>query len=81
VKSLQLTEFIIAVKFIISIEYFTLGVKPKLQECGPYVFKEQHQGPILQNFFTAVIYEAVRFAPGKPFQLSLMFVGKAGSLP
>ncbi len=42
-----------------------------------------HQGPVLEKHFTAVIYgfslQARVFVPGKPFQLSLVFVGNAGA--
>jgi hypothetical protein len=42
-------------------------------------------GPNVTKLFTSVIYEILlevkAFVPGKPFQPSLMFVGKARSLP
>jgi hypothetical protein len=43
-----------------------------------------HPGPNLIKLFKAVIYEFCNklvFVPGKPFQLRLLFVGKARTYP
>jgi hypothetical protein len=38
-------------------------------------------GPNVIKLFTAAIYNKLDFFPGRPFQPSLMFVGKARSYP